>query len=797
MRMAAHQRVRFFVPGRHEGDANQHGPIFSPTQMETKESVLHSVFSPSVKKAQSSELNYDASEKATTSTFSTRTPPISTGSSTQYWPSSLHSPPRRSPPRRAVPGNLRVQPRGNLPGGHYNYYQNNIVNSKANSRDYRATGGTGFFSSVPPPAVNTKPPSPVHTKRPSPVNTNPGRLQPELVGGTAMTYLDISPTSTITNDVFFSPQSSLGAHSPMSATTGITHKTAASLKDIKDITMLDVEKIEKSTSVLDLQNIIDILDREGKFQALLRKARSRLAALLGEAQEESNRVGANSRKCQSETSVERNFNVDQQHYEQQMMQQRQQSMIDRQSLTPPTAYHQSYSDTKPPASPVNTTRPYGSLSAPQPPQSQSTPTRRAAATVTPPFEPYPTSTKPKVSGAGVISPAQHHFAIQLEPERSSPGVCPYPGRTTNPVSVENNNLNDTNDSSLVLSLSSSMLDSNLGNYISPPSTTTTTMSSKFTFDRLNTSRSSRRGRMTPSSVAAMDKAVSQELKKLTSTVHEMENARVADRKLFLEKLNSLEAKKDEPNFDRIKPVEDMMQQSSASTQQLLLSLEQLRAESQGLQQSVKDERNAWNRTFQEAQQLENRLCRKAEELTERLEAQPISTTNNEVLRQYQEEIAIRDRENQQLVDNLRETLESLLVGLGRDKDEVHGMTRGQQKELVSTFTKQHLSSASAMEAMAQEVTLLEKERRDAARAKEAIAAQLNHSKHFQQDLERQNRRLSERIQKLSEEQEHMRNYINELSTNGKPKEEWEQQEFKYQEIIRTLKSQLRKEETSK
>lgn len=119
------------------------------------------------------------------------------------------------------------------------------------------------------------------------------------------------------------------------------------------------------------------------------------------------------------------------------------------------------------------------------------------------------------------------------------------------------------------------------------------------------------------------------------------------------------------------------------------------------------------------------------------------------------------------------------------------MTRPEQKELVSSFAKQQLSSNAAMDAMAREVALLEKDRRDASRAAQTISLQLEKSKKAQLQLESENRQLCEKIQTLSEELSEMRIYTQELSTNRNT-----EQDKKYQDIIRTLKDQLRKEETS-
>ena len=289
--------------------------------------------------------------------------------------------------------------------------------------------------------------------------------------------------------------------------------------------------------------------------------------------------------------------------------------------------------------------------------------------------------------------------------------------------------------------------------------------------------------------------VSDELKRLIETVRNMEVTRAADRELFLEKLVSLE-KQNKNGIDGhyLQSIEGMMEESVASTRKLRDSFEQLRSESRDLQENVKLERSSWNQTYKEAMQIESRLCQKVEELTEKIANIPLaanearSEDTEGIKAEYESEIAKRDKENKEIADNLRETLEGLLVGLGRSKAELAKMTRVEQKQLVSSLVKQQLSSSAAMEALAQEAALLEKNRRDASRAAKIIKIELEESKKTQLQLERENRHLCEKIQTLSEELSEMQILVQELSTKRDA-----EQDKKYQEIIRSLKERLKKE----
>jgi len=165
--------------------------------------------------------------------------------------------------------------------------------------------------------------------------------------------------------------------------------------------------------------------------------------------------------------------------------------------------------------------------------------------------------------------------------------------------------------------------------------------------------------------------------------------------------------------------------------------------------------------------------------------QTIETAN-----QNKEEIDAKKKENEQLTNNLRETLEVLLVSLGRNKNEVKTMTQGEQRKLVKSFAKEQLSSKAAVEAMSQEITKLEVERLGVSRAKEAVSLQLEKSKRAQLQLETENKLLNKRIQELSEELSTTKLHMQEVSTNQDTEKD------KLQEMIRTLKAQLRKDETS-
>ena len=746
--MAQHRSVRF-MPMAHGANPP---PVFSPTQVETKTSVLHSVFSPTLQQQRRAPSDAD----------------------------------------RATDAAFRAQLSKSID---YSLGDGLETNNPLAPSDRRFTSKVGANNrAFPGGAV-------ISTAR-SPSPRRPGGIR--HVGGEGLSIDNISPLSTTTSDVFFSPQASFaGLTSPKSVLSGTTHKTSGSFKSLRDVTLLDVDNINKCESVDDLENVIQVLDGEGRFQALLRKARSRLATILGEGASKGqppNRYLVDKPyiapktqpfflpekkepepKRDAEVESTPNYSTT----NQPVFQQHQAAQVKPPPpQVPPSPPTQDYSTTN---QPVFQPQQAAQFKPPPPPPSTQVPPPAKKMASPPKFSNFVSREAPKPA-ANTISSVNYHYAIQLEPEANLPrnDFAPQGARAGVPLESATD-LNDTNESSLVMSLSSSMLDANFDEY-APMSSK---KSPSFTMETRRLS-----GRQSPS--IGYDKTLSDELKRLTETVLNMETARAADRKLFLEKLMSLDTQPHRAGGQDFKTIEGMMKQSTTSTRKLLDSLEQLRSESRELQDSVKQERQSWNRTYEEAQQLEKRLCQKAEELTERLTSGPLAnneasvTKAQEMRAQYEAEIAEKDRENEQLANNLRDTLEGLLVSLGRNKNELQSMTRGEQKELVSSFAMKQLSSSAAMEAMAREVASLEKERRDASRATEAVSSQLEKSKRAQLQLERENKQLCEKIQTLSEELSEMRIYMQELSTNRDT-----EQDRKYQEIIRTLKAQLRKEETSK
>jgi chromosome segregation ATPase len=282
--------------------------------------------------------------------------------------------------------------------------------------------------------------------------------------------------------------------------------------------------------------------------------------------------------------------------------------------------------------------------------------------------------------------------------------------------------------------------------------------------------------------------------------------------VFLEKLNSLERTTDAGGND-VKTIETIVERSSQTTKELLSSLEKLRSESYELHSNVKREREAWDETYLRARQLETRLCQKAEELTTKLTEGSNNNNQeitNEMKQQYEEKIMAKTRQNEKLSQVLRETqknleegnkerdhlLQEILLGTGRNKSELRTMDQAERKKLVSGFTQKYLSLKAGTDSLAKAVANLEKERSQISEEKRRVLEQLEKTKKSEYQLERANRRLTEKIQSLSQELADMREQVsNNLRRVGA--ENWEAQEEKYKEIIRTLKQQLRSSDTSK
>ena len=771
--MAQPRSVRFMPMAGHA--ANAPPPVFSPTQAETQPSLLHSVFSlqqhPTAQRAPQTE-----AERAADAAF-------------------------RAQLSKSIDYSLGGEEY--LPEAHNTQANNTVEETADRQMPFRGMAiDTTHHRAYPGMAVIST------TRSPSP--RRPGGIR--QVGGFAIE--NISPLSTTTNrdrDVFFSPQASLADLT--SPTSVNTFKTTTSFKTLPDVTMLDVDNINECESVKSLEHIIEFLDAEGTFQALLRKARSRLEFVLSKT-EAPNRYLVEkpflaAPKTQpffppdkkgppppppppkrAVTEIRANYDAA--------------NPSGQQTPPPPPVFQQRQpagqpkSAPPPPPPPPPPILPPPTLGAPQPVKKMASP---------PKFTTFVPRAAPRNPTTANTSSENQHYAIQLDSvqEDHSPPksqeLAVQPTRSTvapEPVA----NLNDTNESSLVMSLSSSMMDANFN--FDEQIESAPVLSSKSLASRTTSleSSSNRRlaGRQSPSQAYHHDKSLSEELKRLTETVLNMETARAADRKLFLDKLMSLDEQQNRNgNGGRnLKSIEGMMEKSVASTCELLSSMEQLRRESHELQENVKKERYSWNRTYEEAQHLESRLYQKAEELTLQLTNIPLAANEANVAKaqemraQYEAEMARKDRENKELANNLRDTLEGLLVSLGRNKNEVSRMTRVEQKTLVSSFAKQQLSSKAAMEAIAQEAARLERDRSEASRAAQTIKVQLEKSKKAQLQLEHENFELCEKIQELTEELSDMRIKMQELSTNRNS-----EQDKKYQDIIRTLKDQLRKEETSK
>jgi hypothetical protein len=681
--MAQQRRSVRFVPMGLE-DSLDPAPVFSPTQMDTDTSVLHSVFSPTAKQRQQG-ISYNPTRNERTS--DSYLEPASTA-------------------------------------GGFTMQQDNHKASTV----YFGSAYNGYSSKSPSP------------------------LRPATLRRLHVNTADASLSSTITNEIFYSPQSSLDMDSPRSVVSGFTHKTSSSFKSLRDVTLLDLDNIKKCNSVLDLENVIQVLSGEGKFQALLRMAKNRLQTVLGSG----DGAGGQLKEAYLKPLPTQKIHETQVNTKQQTVQ----NSLDWSLKS--TAQR-----------------------SPKPRRVPSTSLLRAS-----PNRSSAISESFKQSSQLAESPKNNFVTIHVEP---SPAASPRQQALDNEKGLLDEGtlaLSETNDSSLIMSLSSSMIDDDpqLDDHHQLQIDRVPAINRKF--ERRQTSTNHTYVSASPSPTARYDKKLSDDLKKLTDAVLSMEKARAEDRKAFLEKLVALESEK---NGENLRTIEAMMKKSSENTRDLLNSLEQLRTESQELQETMRAERMTWRQSHTEAQQLESRLCRKVDELAQALSSQPSQASKEKeekVRLQYLTEIAIMQKAHEK-------TLGKLLVGLGRNKNELRTMTQHQKDELVSFFVKNTMSTKAATEAMAQEIATLEKERQEASRAKQALAVHMEKSKRSQALLEHENLQLHQKIQNLSQELEDMKKHAKELSSSRTQMDDWEQQEKKYRDMIRSLKSQLRKEETSK
>ncbi|CAB9496918.1 expressed unknown protein [Seminavis robusta] len=681
--MAQGRSVRFLPNGLE--DSLDPAPVFSPTQLDTHTSVLHSVFSPSAR---------------------AKEPGFFEGGATEHDDFAAHT---KSEPR------------------HTGYFSSRSANGTSRSQHH----------------YNAQSPSPLRAGFGGLVNT---KLHIDIQG-------EESPTSTITgaNTVFYSPHSRSHDIGMVSPTSHVSN--SSSFRALRDVTLLDVDNIKNCTSVSDLENVIEVLRGEGKFQALLRIAESRLGTLLLK--------NSPNQSAAAENPVLVAENLKEAPYE---------SIIPKKPspIRTNNLHHQTTSIFA--AMPASTLE----RSPPKP----------------------PTRPSPRRSPVLAASPEQH-VAIQMEPaSTTTTAISPRQQAIDNANGLLGDEgtfaFSDPSESSLVMSVSSSVLNGNLEE--DQQQMEGVLGNNSHSMRRFDRRRNPNYLSPSPSPVARYDnKKLSDDLRKLTETVLGMETDRAADRKLFLEKLTALEARKDGSD-DKMRAIEGMMETSSAHTRELLQCLERLKTDNQELQENARSERNAWRQSYVQVQQLESRLGQKVEQLSQAISKQQplqqqLSKEQEERIRlQYLTEISKQKKEQE-------ETLGSLLVGMGRNKNELRQMTLEQKGGLVTSFVKKSLSTKAAAEALAQEVAILEKERQEASKAKRALLGQLEKARSTQSQLEHENFELRKKIEQLKEDLQAMRVQVTELSSNRAKKEDWEKREQSYKNTIQALKNQLRKEET--
>jgi hypothetical protein len=286
-----------------------------------------------------------------------------------------------------------------------------------------------------------------------------------------------------------------------------------------------------------------------------------------------------------------------------------------------------------------------------------------------------------------------------------------------------------------------------------------------------------------------------EIEHLTQQLKNMETSRWHEQQDFWEQMQELRLAKETTERE----VYDLRKQVKATGQsrpELVKAVEQLTNEKKQLEDNFLKQQQAWVLRNQEQQTLQNKLHARIQVLSTMLQA----VQSTEGILQHENQDLNRLLTNAQCnlldVKQERDYMLQMIVGFSGDHSgaqlDFGKLTLTERKEILRDFQTHIAASNVALQALAGTVKTAEADRGRVLKSYHKTYALWKQSDDKCKRLERDNKDLTKEINQLSQELAQSQAYTDTIlqSTNVQQKKHWEDMELRYQERIKTLKSQV-------